>query len=101
MRHVPPAVARSNFLAALPDAAIEILVEGFRTTPSSLSAVIVEHCHGAIARVAPDATAFGLRSNPFHLEILGFWDPPEEDLVNLRWVERFFADMQPFNAGEV
>src|SRR6516162_3464717 len=54
---------RSNFMAALPDAAIEILVEGFRTTPSPLSAVIVEHCHGAIARVAPDATAFGLRSN--------------------------------------
>jgi hypothetical protein len=41
-------------------------------TPSPLSAVIVEHCHGAIARVAPDATAFGLRSNPYHLEILGF-----------------------------
>src|SRR5262245_51575609 len=49
---------RSNFMAALPDAAIEILVEGFRTTPSLLSALIVEHCHGAIARVAPDATAF-------------------------------------------
>src|SRR5215475_517066 len=92
---------RSNFMAALPDVAIEILIERFRQTPSSLSAVIVEHCHGAITRVAPDATAFGLRSNPFHLEILGFWDPPEEDLVNLRWVEHFFADMHPFNAGEV
>src|SRR5262245_61266341 len=66
---------RSNFMAALPDAAIEILVEGFRTAPSPLSAVIVEHCHGAIARIAPDATAFGLRSNPYHLEILGFWYP--------------------------
>jgi FAD/FMN-containing dehydrogenase len=92
---------RSNFMAKLPDPAIEILVEGFRTTPSPLSAVIVEHCHGAIARVAPDATAFGLRSNPYHLEILGFWDPAEEDPTNLAWLERFFADMQPFNAGEV
>jgi len=92
---------RSNFMAALPDAAIEILVEGFRTTPSPLSAVILEHCHGAIARVAPDATAFGLRSNPFHLEILGFWDQAEEDAANLAWVERLFADVQPFNTGEV
>jgi len=92
---------RSNFMAALPDAAIEILVEGFRTTPSPLSAVIVEHCHGAIARVAPDATAFGLRSNPYHLEILGFWDQAEKDAANLAWVERLFADMQPFNTGEV
>src|SRR5215831_18720245 len=73
MRHVLP-VGGALCMAELPDAAIEILVEGFRTTPSPLSAVIVEHCHGAIARVAPDATAFGLRSNPYHLEILGFWD---------------------------
>jgi len=92
---------RSNFTAALPDAAIEILVEGFRTTPSLLSAVIVEHCHGAIACVAPDATAFGLRSNPYHLEILGFWDQAEKDAANLAWVERLFADMHPFNTGEV
>src|SRR6516165_5298408 len=92
---------RSNFMAGLPGAAIEILVEGFRTAPSPLSAVIVEHCHGAIARVAPDATAFGLRSNPYHLEILGFWDQAEEDAANLAWVERLFADMQPFNTGEV
>jgi hypothetical protein len=63
--------------------------------------VILEHCHGAIARVAPDATAFGLRSNPFHLEILGFWDQAEEDAANLAWVERLFADVQPFNTGEV
>src|SRR5262249_9912962 len=92
---------RSNFMAALPDAAIEILVEGFRTTPSPLSAVILEPCHGAIARVAPDATAFGLRSNPFHLEILAFWDQAEEDAANLAWVERLFADVRPFNTGEV
>jgi FAD/FMN-containing dehydrogenase len=92
---------RSNFMADLPDTAIEILVEDFRQTPSRLSAVIVEHCHGAIARVAPDETAFALRGNPFHLEILGFWDPPEKDVINLAWVERFFADMQPFGAGEV
>src|SRR5262249_573453 len=92
---------RSNFMAELPDAAIEILVEGFRTTPSPLSAVIVEHCHGAIARVAPDATAFGLRSNPYHLEIFAFSDPPKQHPGNLAWVERLFAGMQPFNTGEV
>jgi FAD/FMN-containing dehydrogenase len=92
---------RSNFMAGLPDPAIEILVEKFRTAPSLLSAVIVEHCHGAIARVASDATAFALRSNPYHLEILGFWDSAERDATNLEWVERFFAAMQPFSAGEV
>src|SRR6516162_5091624 len=31
----------------------------------------------------------------------GFWDPAKEDTANLAWVGRLFADMQPFNAGEV
>jgi hypothetical protein len=42
-----------------------------------------------------------LRGNPYHLEILRFWDPAKQDVANLAWVERLFADMQPFNAGEV
>ena len=92
---------RSNFLADLPEAAIEILVERFRNTSSPLSAVIVEHCHGAIARVASNATAFGLRRNPYHLEILGFWDPANEDQANLEWVADFFSAMRPFDVGEV
>ena len=92
---------RSNFMADLPDGAIEILVERFKITPSKLSAVIVEHCHGAITRAAPDSTAFALRSNPYHFEILGFWDPPDEDEINLNWLKAFFVAMQPFDAGEV
>ena len=92
---------RSNFMADLPDDAIQILVERFTATPSVFSAVIVEHCHGAITRVAPDATAFGLRSNPYHLEILAFWDNAAESAANLGWMNGFFAAMQPFNVGEV
>jgi FAD/FMN-containing dehydrogenase len=92
---------RSNFMAALPEDAIGILVQRFMATPSRLSAVIVEHCHGAIARVAPDATAFAPRGNPYHFEILGFWDRADEDEANLEWVADFFAAMQPFDAGEV
>ena len=83
------------------DEAIEILVDRFTTTPSPLSAVIVEHCHGAIARVPPEATGFGLRRNPYHMEILGFWDGAEHSAANLRWVTDFFAAMHPFNVGEV
>lgn len=92
---------RSNFMADLPDDAVQILVERFTAAPSVFSAVIVEHCHGAITRVAPDATAFGLRSNPYHLEILAFWDNAAESAANLGWMNGFFAAMQPFNVGEV
>jgi FAD/FMN-containing dehydrogenase len=92
---------RSNFMADLPDEAIRTLVDYFPATPSTLSAVIVEHCHGAITRVASEATAFGLRKNPYHLEILAFWDGADKSAANLGWMNGFFAAMQPFNAGEV
>jgi Berberine and berberine like len=95
------AALRSNFMANVPDAAIEVLVGRFPTTPSPLSAVIVEHCHGAIARVAPDATAFGLRRHPYHLEILGFWDGADQSPANLWSVTDFFGAMHPFDVGEV
>src|SRR5262249_49509431 len=91
---------RSNFMAALPEDAIGILVERFIATPSGLSAVIVEHCHGAIARVASDATAFAPRGNPYHFEILGFWERADEDEANLDWVEDLFSAMRPFDSGE-
>jgi hypothetical protein len=85
--------------AKLPDEAIDVLVERFPVTPSPLSAVILEHCHGAIARVAPDATAFGLRRHPYHLEVLGFWDGAYQSPANLRRVTGFFSAMHPFDVG--
>src|SRR5262245_41443809 len=82
---------RSNLMADLPDDAIPILVEYFIAMPSQLSAVIVEHCNGAITRVAPEATAFGLRRNPYHLEIFAFWDGADESPANLGWMNDFIA----------
>jgi hypothetical protein len=64
---------------------------------SALAALVF----GAITRMAPEATAFGLRKNPYHLEILAFWDGATESAANLGWMNGFFAAMQPFNAGEV
>ena len=92
---------RSHFMSELSDAAIATLIEEFGRAPSPWSAVIVEHCHGAITRVPPDATAFGLRTAPYHFEILAFWDDQAQSAANVRWAEDFFAATQPFSSGEV
>ncbi len=92
---------RSHFMAGLPDAVLGAIVEQFARTPSPLSVAIIEHCHGAIARVAPDATAFALRKSPFHFEIIGFWDDAPANQANLNWVEDFFTATRPYSSGEV
>jgi FAD/FMN-containing dehydrogenase len=92
---------RSHFLKEIDDDFIDVLVEGFKRAPSRLSAVILEHCHGAIARVPVEATAFALRKNPYHFEILAFWDNPQESEANLRWTMDYFAETSRFSSQEV
>jgi FAD/FMN-containing dehydrogenase len=92
---------RSHFMRELPGGVLDAIVEHFPRTPSSSSVAIIEHCHGAIARVAPDATAFALRASPFHFEIIGFWDEASATGANLKWVTGFFAATEPYSSGEV
>jgi FAD/FMN-containing dehydrogenase len=92
---------RSHFLAGLPDGFVEALIEQFAISPSRHSVVVLEHCHGAIARVPPEATAFALRRHPYHFEILAFWDDAAVTAANLAWSDRFLAATLPFSSGEV
>jgi len=92
---------RSHFLGELADAFVDVLIEHFAACPSRHSVAIVEHCHGAIARVPPTETAFALRANPYHFEIIAFWDDPAERAVNLGWCDGFFGATVPFSSGEV
>jgi FAD/FMN-containing dehydrogenase len=92
---------RSHFLKEIDDDFIDVFIEGFQRAPSRLSAVILEHCHGAIARVPPEATAFALRKNPYHLEILAFWDKSEGTEANIRWTLDYFAQTSRYSSKEV
>jgi len=92
---------RSHFLNEIEDDFIDVLIDGFKRAPSRLSAVILEHCHGAIARVAPEETAFALRKNPYHFEILAFWDDCRDDEANLDWTISYFAETSRFSSKEV
>jgi len=92
---------RSHFMRELRDDAIDALIAEFVRSPSPLSVAIVEHCHGAIARVPPSATAFALRDSPFHFEIIAFWEDAARSQANVNWVRRFFAATAPFSSGQV
>jgi FAD/FMN-containing dehydrogenase len=92
---------RSHFLADLDEGFVDALAEQFAASPSRHSVAILEHCHGAIARVSPAETAFALRTNPYHFEIIAFWDEPTETEANIAWCDRFFAATSPFSSGEV
>jgi FAD/FMN-containing dehydrogenase len=86
---------KSNFLNDLGDGAIETLINQFAAVPSPMSAVAIEHLGGAVARVDPDATAFGDRSAPYSVVITGEWVDPQESERNIQWVRDCWQAVQP------
>jgi FAD/FMN-containing dehydrogenase len=92
---------KGRFLCELPNAAVEAFVEFAETRTSPRSLAVLEHAHGAVSRVAPDATAFPTRTAPFDLVLISVWDNAGEDACHIDWTRRFFAAMQPWSAGSV
>jgi FAD/FMN-containing dehydrogenase len=87
---------KSTFLERLSDDAVRTLVDCYERCPSPMSQIILEHFHGAVARVPVSATAFPHRRTGFNLLVLGQWASPAETDRCLAWVRETYAAMQPF-----
>jgi FAD/FMN-containing dehydrogenase len=90
---------KSRFLRELPDGAIDTFVEFAESRTSPRSLAVLEHAHGAVTRVAPDATPFPNRSDPFDLVLISLWDDAAEDPRHIDWTRRFHGAMEPWSAG--
>jgi FAD/FMN-containing dehydrogenase len=92
---------RSGAMSALSDEAIEVLVDHARTMTSPMSVVLIEHLHGAAARVPVDATAFALREVPYVVLVGPQWQPGRAAAPHLAWADRFWAALHPHTTGAV
>jgi hypothetical protein len=59
--------------------AISAVVDAGDALTSPLSFVAIHHFHGPGTRIAPDATAYGLRRSHFLMEIGAAWEPNAHD----------------------
>jgi FAD binding domain len=64
---------KSHFLPELTDEAIQTMVECYERCPSPMSEILLEHFHGAAARVGVGETAFPLRSPGYNFLVLSQW----------------------------
>ena len=89
----------ADFLAELPDEAVDVLVAHATQPVSPLTQIIVVPGGGAIARVDEDATAFGQRSAPWNIHFLSMWPDPTQDETNIAYTRTLAAAMQPWATG--
>jgi FAD/FMN-containing dehydrogenase len=90
---------KSAFLPELSDAAIDVMVDRFADCPSPVAAMVFEHLHGAVTRVAPDATAFPHRTPGYNLILPTIWLDPETTDANIAWTCDTFEAMRPFTVA--
>jgi FAD/FMN-containing dehydrogenase len=84
---------KSNFLTALSDGVIDAMIERFASAPSPMSAILLEHFHGAAVRVGPTATAFPHRAQGYNLLVVGEWMEPAATAANVAWARETYAAM--------
>jgi FAD/FMN-containing dehydrogenase len=90
----------SSFTRGLPDALIDTAVERFAAVPSPMTAMLFEHFHGAVTRVAPAETAVPHREPGWNLLIPSVWTEPTATAANIRWTRETFAALRRhFGAG--
>ncbi|GAB3780733.1 FAD-binding oxidoreductase [Nocardioides ungokensis] len=89
-----------DFLAELPDEAVDRLVAQAQPAPSPLTQIILLQGGGAVSRVGEDETAFGQRQAPYNLHYLGMWPPDHaEDQRNIAFIRDLAAAMKPWTTG--
>ena len=87
---------KSNFMHALNDEAIEIIAEFAGKSPSGYSfAPILEHWHGAVARVGVSDTAFPHRHHSYNFIIWSNWENAADSDKNIQWTREYWEAMRP------
>ena len=90
-----------DFLAGLPDAAIDVLCAFHATVPSPFTQILVLPGGGAAARVPDGTMAVAERRAPFNVHITSLWADPADDEANVAWTRALSDALKPFTTGRV
>ena len=92
---------KAEYLAALPDEAIEAVADSFHHMSSPLSDIKISALGGgAIADIAPAESAYTHRQAPFILNINTRWDDGDTER-HVEWTRALWAAARPYSAGGV
>jgi FAD/FMN-containing dehydrogenase len=89
----------ADFLAELPDEAVDVLVEHATNPVSPLTQIILVPGGGAVARVDEEAMAFGQRGAPWNIHYLSMWPDPADTEQNIAYTRGLATAMKPWTTG--
>jgi FAD/FMN-containing dehydrogenase len=90
---------RSMFAHALPDEALEAMIDHTAQADSFMHMLQVRVLGGAMARVPREATAFTHRDKPFMVSVLNEWQDPAETERQLAWTDEAWQALRGYGSG--
>jgi len=90
---------KSNNFSALSDAALDVAIDAAERLPGPECEIFVAHLGGAMARVAPEATAFVGRDAHYVMNLHGRGSDPRDDERVRAWARRAFQEAAPHATG--
>jgi hypothetical protein len=89
----------SGFVPELPGDMVSAIVEGIRSHPGRSTSVVFVQSGGAIARVAPDATAFPQRDAMANLLCSVRWRHGDDPAEHVDYIREFWPSLRRFTHG--
>ncbi len=79
----------------LSDSTIDEILAAVTLSTSPFDLVQLRGLGGAMARIAPDATAFAVRNQPYLVSIMGLWlDPADDGRPHQQWTQQLWAKIR-------
>ena len=95
---------RGSYLERLSDEAIDTVLSRFAEAPPAceFGFDFDHYMHGEVCRIAPDSTAFELRTpGAVHLAFGAEWDAPERAKACTAWLDETWRQLQSYSGGRM
>jgi len=89
----------SSFTSDLSDSLLDLMIERFASVPSPMSAILLEHFHGAVTRVPETATAVPHREPGYNLLLPTEWMDPADTTRCIDWTKDTYAAFSEHFSG--
>jgi FAD/FMN-containing dehydrogenase len=90
---------KSGFVPSVPQELITAIVDRFEGNPRRGTVLFFQTGGGAIARAAPDATAFSQRDIHSNMLCTVFWTFGEDGSEHIQWIKNYWAGIERFTHG--
>jgi hypothetical protein len=90
---------KTGFVTQISPGLIDAMIAGLEAHPDRSTTIGFQHCGGAIARVADDATAFPHRNIHATSLLLVDWPAAIDPTRHIDWLKQYWATVEPHTDG--